>query len=126
MKLQLLVLIGFFEKDIHKLTQDECYPDITLRQGPNEQGGLCENWCCFDSSLLPQNMNKDNSTRNHWFLNNKAKKIGILQVVASDEDICDQNENYPLQPFPCPTCYYYFHTLVILSEDNERPWKLVP
>lgn len=126
MKLELVGLLGFFEKGICKLIQGECYPNATLRQRPNEWGQLCENWWFFDSSLLPRNMNRDNSAHNHWFLNNQTKKIDISQVVASDEDICGQNENHPLQPFPCITYYYYIHTLVTLSEDDTHPWKLVP
>ena len=36
MKLELVGLIGFFEKGICKLIQGECYPNATLRQRPNE------------------------------------------------------------------------------------------
>ena len=36
-------------------------------------------------------MDREKKARNHQLLISQAKKIGVLQVVVSDEDACDQN-----------------------------------
>ena len=40
MKLEPLILKGFFDRSICKLAQDECYPNANLRQGPNKPGSV--------------------------------------------------------------------------------------
>ena len=52
MKLKPLSLKGFFKKSIRKLAQDEW-----IRWGRE----FCEDWRCFDLSLLPINVDRDKS-----------------------------------------------------------------
>ena len=58
----------------------------------------CEDWHCFDFSILPQSMDSDNKNHNHWFLIAQAKIVGVLQVVLSDEhDACNPSDK-PFNP----------------------------
>ena len=60
----------------------------------------------------------DNRAHNHWFYIAHTQKICLLQLVASDEDICNRNGKTSTLPSPVPSTYYYhFHTLLILSKD---------
>ena len=72
-------------------------------------------------SLLAWSMNKMNSPYHQWFLIVQAQKVGVLQVVASDEDNCDQNTKMSTQPFPIPLIYYYFCDLPISSQELTCP-----
>ena len=38
-----------------------------------------------------QGIDRDNRAQNHWFLITKAHKDGLLQLLASDKDPCNQN-----------------------------------
>ena len=75
---------------------------------------LCKVWWYFDLSLLSQSMARVDSAHNHWFLIAQTQKIGILQVVASNKDFCDQSgkPSAPLSLIPS-TYYHYFYTLPI-------------
>ena len=69
-------------------------------------------------ALLPGRMDRDKSTYNHWYLIAHTRKFVALQVVASDEDTCDQNGNPSTLPsLTSSTHHYYFHALLILSKD---------
>ena len=49
----------------------------------------CDTWHCFDLSLLPKSLSRDNSAYIHRIPNAQIQKIVLLQVVDSDEDTCD-------------------------------------
>ena len=57
-------------------------------QGARES---CDDQHCLDLSLLPQSMDSDNEVYDHWFLNAQFQKIGVMQVVVSDVDVCHRN-----------------------------------
>ena len=87
----------------------------------------CEGWHCFDLSILPQNMDSDNRTHNHWFLIAQAQKDGVLQVVVSDKDDTSNRNDKTYNPsslIPSTYCHY-FHTLLIPSQKLTFLWKLV-
>ena len=46
----------------------------------------CKNWHCFNFFLLLRSMDRDNSANNCWFPITQSQKIGVLQVVLSEED----------------------------------------
>ena len=50
--------------------------------------------------LLPSTMGKDNSAQYFWFLISQTQKIGLLHVVASDEDACKKIANQLLHRLP--------------------------
>ena len=82
----------------------------------------CEVWHCFNFSLLPQSMDSNNRANNHWFLTVQAHKIGVFQVVFSDEDACNWNSKLSKTPCLIPSTYcYYFHTLLIPSQELIFP-----
>lgn len=47
-------------------------------------------------------MDRDKCIQNHCFLFAQIKKIGIAQVVASEENTCDQKGNQSLLQLLCP------------------------
>ena len=48
---------------------------------------FCEEDChCFNLFLILRSMDRDNVTNNYWFLIAQAQKIGVLQVVLSEEN----------------------------------------
>ena len=63
-------------------------------------------------------MDSDNGAHNYWFPTTQAQKIGVLQVVVSDEDARYQNSkpSNPLSLILSNYCYY-FHTLLIPSQE---------
>ena len=76
-------------------------------------------WWCYDLSLLFRSIGRVDSARNHLFLISQTQKIGILQVLASDKDLCDQSSKPSALLSLIPsTCYHYFYTLLI-------PWGLL-
>ena len=76
-------------------------------------------WWCYDLSLLFRSIDRVDSARNHLFLISQTQKIGILQVLASDKDLCDQSSKPSALLSLIPsTCYHYFYTLLI-------PWGLL-
>ena len=91
-------------------------------QGARES---CEDWHCFNISL-PQIMDSDIRTSNPWFLMAQAQKIGVLQIVVSDEDAWNRNGKLSNPPSLVPSAYCrYFHTLLIPSQELAFPWKPV-
>ena len=63
---------------------------------------------------------------NHCFLIAQAQKVGVLQVVVSDEDACRQNEKPSNQSFLKTSTYcHYFHTLLIPSPELTFSRKAV-
>ena len=114
MKLEPLILKGFFKKSICKLAQDECYPDVTCVKGPLSEGFL---WGLALLLSLPPCFSEA-WAHNHWFLITQTQKISLMQVVAPDEDNCDQNgkPSTPASFIPF-TYHHYFHTLLISSKD---------
>ena len=93
---------------------------------PRDQGAreFCEEWHCFNLSLLPQSMDCDNRGFNHWFLISQADKIDVLHVVLSDEDACNRNGKL-FNPYSLTPYFHYFHTLLIVSRELIVPWKPV-
>ena len=73
-----------------QIDSNEFYPDVTLCQGPNEPGSIVKNDTALIFLSVLQSMERDNSTHNHRFLRAQTQKIGKLQVVGFDKDICDQ------------------------------------
>ena len=70
----------------------------------------------FNLSLLPQSMDSGVRVHNHWFLITQPYKIGVLQVVVSDEGACNWNGKPFHPPFLISSIYiHYFHTLVTPS-----------
>ena len=56
-------------------------------------------------------MDNDNMAYNHWLRIAKAQKIGVLQVIVSDENICNWNGKPPNPPSLIVSTYcHYFHT----------------
>ena len=96
-------------------------PDIKQSQTPlKDQGAMesCEEWPRFNLSLLPQSMDSDSRVYNQWFLVAQAQKVGVLQVVVSDEDVCNWNSKPSNPPSLIPSLLYchYFYTLLIPSQ----------
>ena len=59
----------------------------------------------------------DSKAHNYLFLIDQAHKIGVLQVLVSDEDgynALNIKPSDPLSPVPSTYCHY-FHTLLIPS-----------
>ena len=69
-------------------------------------------------------MESDNRAYNHWLLIAQAQKIGVLQLVVSDENACNGDGKPYNSPAPIPPTYsHYFHTLLIPSQELTFPWK---
>ena len=85
-----------------------------------------EDWQSFNFFLFPQSMDSDNRGHYYWFPIAQAHKIGVLQVVVSDEDACYWNGK-PTNPASLiPSNYfYYFHTLLIPLQELTFPSKIV-
>ena len=84
-----------------------------------------EDWHSFNLSLIPQNVDCDNSAHNHWFLITQVQKIGVLQVAVSDEDASNTNGKPSNPPSLMPSNYcYYFHTLLIPSQELTFPLEI--
>ena len=91
-----------------------------LRQGTKQ---ACKDWHCFSFSLLPQSIDRDSS---HWFFIAQAQKIGVLQVLVSEEYACNQNGKPSSSPSLIPwTHIYFFQTLLTPSKENKLPYKPV-
>ena len=72
----------------------------------------CEDWHCFDLFLLPRSMGRDSNTHNQQFLISSIQKIGILQVVVSEEDTVIRMTNLPIHSLACLvpiTSIFYQH-----------------
>ena len=109
----------------------KCFPHLSYLANSGcveDQGAriFCEDWHCFDVSILPQSMYSDNRTHNHWFLIAQVQKIGVLQVVVSDEGASNRNDKPFNPPFLIPPTYcHYLHTLLIPSQKLTFLWKPV-
>ena len=69
-------------------------------------------------------MDSDSTAHNHPVLIAQAKKIGVLQVVVSDEDAWNGNGKISNLPFSIPSTYcHYFHTQRLPSQELTFPWK---
>ena len=97
-----------------------------LCQGTRKLGSLVSTDAVLISNLLPQSMDSENRAHSHWLLIDQAQKIGVLQVVISDEDVCNWNStpSNPHSLIPSTYCYY-FHTLLIPSQVLAFSWKPV-
>ena len=99
-----------------------------IQAAPRDQGAResCEDWHCFNLSLLPQSKDSDNRAHNHWFLIAQAQKNGVLQVVFADQYAFNWNGKPFSPPSLIPSIYnYYFDTLLISSQELTFPWKPV-
>ena len=99
-----------------------------IQAAPRDQGAResCEDWHCFNLSLLPQSKDSDNRAHNHWFLIAQAQKSGVLQVVFADQYAFNWNGKPFSPPSLIPSIYnYYFDTLLISSQELTFPWKPV-
>ena len=72
-------------------------PATSRDQGARES---CEDWHRFNLSFLPESMDSDNRAHNHWILIARAEKIGMLQVVVSDEYASNRNGKLSNPPIP--------------------------
>ena len=64
----------------------------------------CENWHCFNLSLLSQSMYSDNSAHNHWFFITQFLKIGVLQMGQTIQSTFFHTLNLlPLHQYPTNT-----------------------
>ena len=70
-----------------------CYTASSTKRGRDS----CEVWRCFQLSLLPRCVDRDNSAHNHWLLIAYSQKVGILSEVASDEKVCIRMTNHTAQ-----------------------------
>ena len=97
-----------------------------LCQRTRKLGVLARNDTVLVPHLLPQSMDSDNRTHNHWLLIAQAQQIGILQVVVSDEDACNRNgkQSNPHSLIPSTYCHH-FHTLLIPSQEHPFSLKSV-
>ena len=68
-------------------------------------------------SLVPQSMDRDKSNDYVWFLIAQTQKIGVLQVVATNEDACEQNGKLLTSTSPIPSTYCYFNALQVQPQD---------
>ena len=92
------------------------FSKFRLRQSTKELRSLVWN----DSVLISPFFLKDSDNRadNHWFLIAQAQKIGVLQVVVSNEDVCNWNDKRSNPPSLVPSTYcHYIHTLLIPSQE---------
>ena len=67
----------------------------------------CEDWHCFNLSLLAQSMGSDNRAHNHWFFVAQTQTIGVLQAwqtILSTSTYC-----------------HYFHILLIPRQELTFP-----
>ena len=92
---------------------------LSIQAVSRDQGVMeyCENWHCFNLSLLPQSM--DSHSRAH-------SQSLILYPSESKKLIycrCDKPSN-PLSLIPS-TCFHYFHIQLIPPQELTLPWKPV-
>ena len=95
-----------------------------MESAPMDQGAMesCEGWHYFNLSLPPQSMDSDISDNYPWFLIAQAQKIGVLQVVVSDENAYNQIGKLSNPPSLISLTYFhYFHTLIISSQELAFP-----
>ena len=92
---------------------------LPIQAASRDQGVMeyCENWHCFNLSLLPKSM--DSHSRAH-------SQSLILYPSESKKLIycrCDKPSN-PLSLIPS-TCFHYFHIQLIPPQELTLPWKPV-
>ena len=115
MKLEQLILKGFFEKSVAnwRIMLPWCYTASSTKRGRDS----CEVWRCFQLSLLPRCVDRDNSARNHWLLIAYSQKVGILSEVASDEKVCIRMTNHTAQKIKFWSNLQRTADLVTLTEE---------
>ena len=71
-----------------------------------------------DTVSISPSIDSDNRAHNHCFRITQTQKVGVLQVVNPDEDVCNRNgkPSNPLSLIPSTYCHY-FHTILIPSEE---------
>ena len=118
-------------KDISTIIHQESFPlpqpfsQFRLRQRPDEQGNLVRT----DLSPIPQYMDRDNITHNHWFLIAQTHKTGILEASIASEvlplmkRLAIRNGNHPLHLLPYP--WHITITFILDSQKLTDPWKPV-
>ena len=89
--LHLLIFAYNHPNNVHQ----KCFPylsHLAISTASREQGAResCEDWHCFNISLLPQSMDSDSRAHNHLFLIAQVQKIGVLQLVISDDYACNR------------------------------------
>ena len=91
------------------------FSQFRLRQRTKELWSLVR---IFNLSLFPQGMDSDNNAHNYWFLIAQAHKMIVLDVVVSDEDVCNWNGKPSRPPALTPSTFcHYFYTLLIPSQE---------
>ena len=66
-------------------------------------------------------MDSDSRDHNHGLIT-QAQKIGVLQIVVSDEDACNRNDKLSNPPSLIPSTYcHYFNTQLIPSQQLTFP-----
>ena len=99
-----------------------------MQASPKDQGARepCEDQHCFNLSLLSQSLDSDNRAHNQLVLIAQAQKIGVLQLVASDQNACNWNgkPSNPLSLISSTYCHC-FHTLLIPSQELKLHQKPV-
>ena len=66
-------------------------------------------------------MDSGDRIHNHCFLITQAQKIGLLQVVVSDEEACNRNGKPSNHPSLIPLTYcHYFYTQLVPSEELSK------
>lgn len=120
-KLEPLILKIFFEKSIWKLAPDDCYLDVTLRQGPNERESLVSIGAALICPYFPEPWKRVARLKITDSLLLQTHEIGILQAVASNKDIFDQNckPSPPLSSIPS-------HTLLLPSKTSYASGNQCP
>ena len=54
----------------------------------------------------------------------QTQKIGVWQLVVTDEYACNQNRKQSNSPFPIPSTYIHnFHTLLTPWQELTFPYK---
>ena len=77
-----------------------------------------EDWLRLNFCLLSQSINREIRAHNQWLLITQAQKIGVLQVVVSDENASRQSGKPSNAHFSvAPTYFHYLHTLLIQSRE---------
>ena len=106
----------FFRTTIPATYTKNIFPTPAIQQTQAMESW--EEWQCFNLSFLSLSMNSENRAHNHWFLIGQAQKIGVLQKVVSDEDVCNSNgkQSSSFSLIPSTFCQY-FRTLLLTSQE---------
>ena len=96
-----------------------------LRQRARKLESIVRTDTVLVSLLLAQSMESDSRAHNHWLFIDQAQEISVLQVVVSNEDVCNRNSKTfnPHSLIP-PTYCHYFHTLRTLTQRQMHANKM--